>query len=42
MNTLVPEGLLTVALWASVGVSSVATTFLLVVLVREWKRGELW
>ncbi|MEQ8274995.1 MAG: hypothetical protein RMA76_21010 [Deltaproteobacteria bacterium] len=42
MSTLVPEGLLTIALWAAVALSSVSTLFLLVVLVREWKDGTLW
>lgn len=42
MSTLVPAGLLEVALWSAVAVSTVATAFLVVVLVREWRRGELW
>lgn len=38
----IPQTLFSVALWAAVVVIALAATYLLVVLVREWIRGELW
>ncbi len=38
----VGSGVLTVALWLAVGVVSAASVGLIVVLVREWRNGELW
>lgn len=39
---MVPEALFTVALWGSLGGVSLGAVYLLVVLVREWRDGDLW
>ena len=38
----VPQLLFEVALWSALAVVGAGAVYLLVVLVREWRRGELW
>lgn len=38
----IPQDLFVVALWAALAAVATAALYLLVVLVREWRRGELW
>ncbi len=39
---IIPRWLFQGALWAALGVVSLAALYLLVMLVVEWKKGELW
>jgi hypothetical protein len=39
---IIPAPVFSFALWAALGVVAVAATYLLVVLVREWRDGSLW
>jgi hypothetical protein len=40
--TLIPQSVFTAALWLALVVVALAAIYLLVMLVREWLKGELW
>lgn len=39
---MIPVGLFTIGLWAAYALVGVGASYLLAVLVREWREGELW
>ena len=39
---IVPEALFTLALWGSVGAVAAGAAYLLVILLKEWRAGDLW
>jgi hypothetical protein len=39
---MIPVAVFSIALWLALGCVGAAAIYLLIVLLGEWKRGELW